>query len=128
MANYEKKRNYTAKLAIASINSGTIVIPGVAEHQITVTDAYCKAIGGAVGAVTTIDIQTTAGTPVTVATFAQAQLTENAVLRAGATGTATAMLGVANAKGVGIRVIKAGSDITTATHVVVSIDYVVSEG
>jgi hypothetical protein len=124
MAYYPRKRNYTGKLTVAQINAGITVVAAEPGLTIKATDFYMKAIGGAVGAVTTIDIKDTAASPVTVGTCAQAQLTENAILRAGATGTVHTNLGEALTAGKGLQVVKNGSDITTATHVIVCIDYI----
>lgn len=119
----ERGNVYSQKLTIAQINAGVVAVPGRADAQPVVDDFKMIARGGAVGAVTTIDIQTTEASPTTVATCAQANLTQDAVLRAGATGTVITNVGEQLALGTGLRVIKAGSDITTATHVHVEIRY-----
>ena len=114
---------FSKKLTIAQINAGYIGVEGRADASPVVDNIKMVARGGAVGAVTTIDVQTTEASPTTVATFAQAQLTQNTALQHGSTGCTATNIGETLAKGTGLRVIKAGSDITTATHVHVVIDY-----
>jgi hypothetical protein len=89
----------------------------------------CKAIavGGAVAAVTSVDVMGDDGSAAILVSFLQASLTQSAVLKDGGTGATVLADGasyVANTAGVAITVIKAGSDITTATHVDIIFDYV----
>lgn len=114
---------FSRKLTIAQINAGYIAVPGRSDASPVVDNVKATARGGAVGAVTTIDLQTTEAVPTAVATFAQANLTQNTALQHGDTGVTGTNIGETLAKGTGLRVIKAGADITVATHVHVVIDY-----
>ena len=89
----------------------------------------CKAIavGGAAGAVTTVDVLATLSTGRKLVAFAQANLTQSTVLTAGGTGAAVLADGAsytANDAGTAVTVGKTGSDVTTATHIDVVFDYV----
>ncbi len=123
---YGKQRIARGKATIAQLNAGLVIAPGIGERSIIVNSASCRAIGGAVTAVTTIDLQSTNGTPVVAATFAQAQLTQNTLLEVPATGTTMGAgwnteLGL----GDGLKLIKNGVDIATATHVEYIVGYTV---
>jgi len=112
------------KLTVAEVNAGYQIIPGSAGKAVIIHDASLRAVGGNVGAVTTIDVQSTHATPVVACTFAQAQLTENTLLRVPVTGTAmgagwNAELG----SGAGVQLTKNGSNVTTATHLEYSVTY-----
>jgi len=102
----------------AELNAGILVLPGVAKRAITVVDAWVRAKGGAVTANTSIDIVDSATGTVAVS-FAQAQLTENAILRAGATGATATNCGTALATGEGLKIINVG----TAADTVTTVDY-----
>lgn len=111
---------------IAQINAGYTLLTGFPLRRYMLLGWRVKA-NGAFGAVTTVDFQTTEPSPTTLFTLAQAQLTDNAMFSwgtvTGQTITDTAQAPVSIAAGAGIRVIKNGSDITTATGLEVVLFY-----
>jgi pyridoxine 5'-phosphate synthase PdxJ len=108
----------------AELNAGVLVLPGVAKRAITVVDAFVRAIGGAVTANTSVDIVDSVTGTVAVS-FAQAQLTENAILRAGATGATATNLGLTLGTGEGLKVINVGTAADTVTTLDYQILYIV---
>lgn len=103
---------------IAQINAGYTLLQGFPLRRYMLLDWKVKS-NGAFAAVTTVDFQTTASSPVTLFTLAVANLTDDATFTrntlTGQTVTDTAIGPAAMAAGSGIRVIKNGSDATTAT-------------
>jgi hypothetical protein len=118
-----------ARKTIAEINAGITLLPAVVGYRYRVTDAKAIAVGGAVTAVTTVDVKgTVAAGAVILVSFAQANLTQSTVVRAGATGGTVLANGasfVTLDANTAVTVIKAGSDITVATHVDIFLDYVI---
>lgn len=118
------------RVTIANINAGYTLLAALgAAYKYRLIDAYAIAIGGAAGAVTTVDLLATqsAGSVKLVA-FAQASLTQSALLRAGASGAAVLADGasyVACDANTAITIGKTGSSVTTATHVDVVITYAI---
>lgn len=113
------------RFTIAEVNAGIELIPAVPGRQIRMVAAKAIAIGGAAGAVTTVDILATQTTSVKLVAFAQASLLQSAVLKDGETGAAVLADGasyVANDVNTAVTVGKTGASITTATH----IDFIVS--
>jgi hypothetical protein len=115
------------KLTIAEVNAGTVVIPAVPGRAIRPLFFRVQPIGGAVGGLDAIVIGDTADTPVVVASFAQAQLAENAVLTSdNETGvTQGAGFQVPLTTGKGVKIYKTGSAGTTATHLNYQVWYIV---
>lgn len=115
------------RFTIAQVNAGATLVPALPGLKIRMVDVMAIAVGGAAGAVTTVDVlatQATAG--VKLAAFAQASLTQNTVLRPGVAGTAVLAGGasfVANDAGTAIAVGKTGADVTTATHIDILFTY-----
>ncbi len=103
---------------LADIKSGYIVADGVPNKQITVTGGYFKALGGAAGTATSVDVKDTAN--VVAVACAIAQLTENTELQftPGATGITWTTRGPLTA-GKGIKIDDTGSALDTLT----SMDY-----
>jgi hypothetical protein len=112
-------------LTTAEVNAGKIVVPRAPGRVYTVVDAWARAIGGAAGVVTSVDVTDTADSPATAVAFARAGLAENAVLRAGAANTTATGLNTAFTQGKAIKVVKNGDDMTTATALDVCIHYTV---
>ena len=104
----------------AQVNSGVLIIDAVAKRSITVVDAWIRAKGGAVTANTSIDLTDSVSGTVAVS-FAQAQSTENTILRAGATGATATNVGTALGAGEGLKIANVG----TACDTVTTLDYVV---
>lgn len=120
------------RFTIAEINAGTAWLPVLGPtFKYRMLDCIMIAIGGAVGAVTTIDILATqAAASVKLAAGAQASLTQSTLLRAGSAGIAVLANGasfVANDANTGITVGKTGATITVATHVDMIFSYVVEK-
>lgn len=115
------------RFTIAQINAGATILPAVAGVQYRLADASMIAIGGAAAAATTVDILATQGTAsVKLLASAVAGLTQNTLLRAGATNAAILAGGlsfVANDVNTAVTIGKTGSDVTTATHVDVLLTY-----
>jgi predicted RecA/RadA family phage recombinase len=116
------------RFTIAQINAGANLLPAVPGAKYRLVDAALIAVGGAVGAATTVDILATQGaSSVKLLAAAVAGLTQNTLLRAGATNAAILAAGasfVANDANTAISVAKTGDPATTATHVDVLASYV----
>jgi hypothetical protein len=106
--------------------------PGISatgRNQLTVVDAWIRAIGGACGGAscTGVNLATTAG--VNIAVFLKAGITEGTVLRAGtATNGVSANLGLANAPGVGLKLQAKGADMETATALDYCVYFTIGKG
>jgi predicted RecA/RadA family phage recombinase len=115
------------RFTIAQFNAGATLLPALPGLKFRMVDAAAIAVGGAAGAVTTADILATQATAsVKLVAFAQASLTQNTMLRAGAAGAAILAAGASFAQNdvnTAITVGKTGADITTATHIDVSLTY-----
>lgn len=120
------------RFTIAQINAGATVLPAVPGYKYRVVDIALIAIGGAVVAATTVDITgTQGGSVVKLLAAAVAGLTENTLLRAGATNAAILAAGTSfstNDVNKGIGISKTGGAATTATHVDVLITYALVRG
>jgi hypothetical protein len=115
------------RFTIAQVNAGAVIVPAVTGKSIRMVNCFAIAIGGAAGAVTTVDIIGTLTTPRKLVAFAQASLTQSAVLTAGGTGAAVLADGASytsNEAGTAVTIGKTGSDVTTATHIDVIFNYV----
>lgn len=108
------------RLAVAAINAGATLLPAIAGAGYRLIDAYAIAIGGAVGAVTTVDIIGTLGTNRKMVAFGQAALTQSALVRAGSAGGVILADGASftrNDVNTAITANITGSAITGATNV-----------
>ena len=116
------------RFTIAEVNAGATLVAAITGKSIRMVSCKAIAVGGAAGAVTTVDVLGTVSTARKLVAFAQASLTQSAVLTAGGTGAAVLADGAsytANDVSTGITVGKTGSSVTTATHIDVIFDYVV---
>lgn len=115
------------RVTVAQINAGLTLLAAVVGKAYRLHHAAAIAIGGNAGAVTTVDLKATQGASgVSLVAWAQASLTRSAVLVAGATGAAVLADGasfVANDANTAITIIKAGADVTVATHIDVLLSY-----
>lgn len=119
-----RPRAVAVKLTVAQVNAGIDIVPGDPERAIRVVDATARAIGGNVGTATGVDVTNTAGTT-KVASFARAGLTDGALVRAGAANTTLGAGWNADlAAGQGLKIVKDGGDLDTATHIEVTVLYV----
>lgn len=120
-------RSVRKRLTIAQVNAGATLVTAIAGVQFRMVDCQAIAVGGAAGAVTTVDILATqAAASVKLAAFAQASLTQSTVLRPGIAGTTVLADGAsfaANDANTAITVNKTGAAVTTATHIDVQITY-----
>ena len=120
---YTKRTRFT----IAQVNAGATLVAAVTGKSIRMVNCKAIAIGGAAGAVTTVDILGTSTTSRKLVAFAQASLTQSTVLTAGGSGATVLADGAsytANDAGTAVTVGKTGSSVTTATHIDVIFDYV----
>lgn len=116
------------RFTIAEVNAGATLVPAITGKSIRMVGCRAIAIGGAVGAVTTVDVLGTQTTAVKLVAYAQASLTRSTVLNDSAAGAAVLADGasfVANDVSTGITIGKTGSNVTTATHIDVIFNYVV---
>jgi hypothetical protein len=119
--------NVRQRFTVAQINAGATLVAAVAGKSIRMVSCKAIAVGGAAGAVTTVDVLGTSTTARKLVAYAQANLTQSAVLADGGTGAAVLADGAsytANDAGTAITVGKTGSNVTTATHIDVIFDYV----
>ena len=116
------------RFTIAEVNAGATLVAAITGKSIRMVNCKAIAVGGAAGAVTTVDVLGTVSTARKLVAFAQASLTQSAVLTAGGTGAAVLADGAsytANDVSTAVTVGKTGSNVTTATHIDVIFDYVV---
>lgn len=117
------------RFSIAQVNAGATILAAIAGFKYRLVDVLAIAIGGAVGALDTVDVLgTQAASGVKLAAFAQASLTQSTVLRPAVSGTAVLADGasfVANDANTAITVGKTGATGTTATHVDIILTYAV---
>lgn len=108
-----------ATVTLAQLNAGYELVPASMQSY-RVTDFKVIVNGGAMAALTSVEIESSADTPVVVASFAQAQMTEDAVLVPGASGVT---LGAGFAAGLGldkaINITVTGDPGTTAVSLTV---------
>jgi hypothetical protein len=119
-------QNIRTRFSIAQVNAGATILAAVAGYKYRLIECLAIAIGGAAGAVTTVDILATQTTGVKLVAYAQASLTQSAVLKAGGTGAAVLADGasfVQNDVNTAITIGKTGSSVTTATHIDVILTY-----
>lgn len=117
------------RFTILQINTGATILAAITGYKYRVVDCFATAYGGAVGATTTLDIiGTQAAAPVKLAAFAQAGLTQSAVLKMGGTSAAVLADGASfalNDVSTAITIGKTGSDLTVATGVDVILSYTI---
>ena len=119
------------RFTIAQINAGATLLAAKPGWKYKAVQMRAISVGGAAGTVTTVDILATQTSSVKLAAFAQANLTQSAVLTAGGTGAAVLADGasfVANDVNTAITVGKTGGSVDTATHIDVLFSYVVEPG
>ena len=120
--------NKRQRFTIAEINAGATLLPAISGKSYRMIGCKAISVGGAAGAVTTVDVLGTVSTSRKLVAYAQANLTQSTVLVDGGTGGAVLADGAsytANDAGTAILVGKTGSSVTTATHIDVIFDYVV---
>lgn len=122
-------RHLRSRVTIANVNAGATLLPALANRKYRICDMALISVGGAAGAVTTVDILgTQSSSSVKLLAGAQANLTQSALVRAGGTGGTILADGasfVACDTNTAITIGKTGSSVTTATHIDVLLTYVV---
>lgn len=119
-----------ARVAIADVNAGSTLLAAVAGKKYRLHDAFAVAVGGAVGATTTVDLIGTQSTAKKLVAFGQANLTQSTVVRAGATGGTVLADGasfVQNDAATAITVGITGSAATVATHIDFCLTYTLED-
>ncbi|HTE48255.1 MAG TPA: hypothetical protein VK636_23620 [Gemmatimonadaceae bacterium] len=120
-------QNIRVRATIAQVNAGLTLLPAVPGFKYRMISARAIAVGGAAGAVTTVDvIGTQAASPAKLAAFAQASLTQSTVLTAGGAGAAVLADGasfVQNDVNTAITLGKTGASVTTATAIDILLSY-----
>lgn len=115
------------RVAIADVNAGLTLLPAVAGRKYRLLDASAIAIGGAVGAVTTVDILgTQSAASVKLVSFAQASLTRSTVLATGLGGVTVLADGasfMACDANTPITIGITGASATTATAIDIGLTY-----
>lgn len=118
---------FRRRCTIAEINAGVTILNAIPGFKYRLVDAAMIAIGGAVGATTTVDLLATqAAASVKLVAAAIAGLTQNTRLNAGDANSAILAAGasfVENDANTGITANKTGATATTATHVDILIQY-----
>jgi len=108
------------RFTIAQVNAGATLLPAIAGKGYRMVSCDAIAVGGAAGAVTTVDVLATLTTSRKLVSFAQASLTQSTVLKDGGTGAAVLADGASytlNDANTAITVGVTGSPITTATNI-----------
>ncbi len=119
--------NVRKRFTVAEVNAGATLVPAVTGKSIRMVACKAISVGGAAGAVTTVDVLGTLSTERKLVAYAQANLTQSTVLVDGGTGGAVLADGAsytANDAGTAVTVGKTGSNVTTATHIDIIFDYV----
>jgi hypothetical protein len=122
MANTERNsrlRCVTGSATKAEFNAGKIIVHPDSSRSVILVGGWLKSTGSVTQA-TSIDICSTADTPIVGVAIAAAQLGTGVLAPLLGTGTQTTV-GVANVKGEGLQILSVGTDETTAT----SCDYCV---
>lgn len=115
----------------AEVNAGKVLLPAVPGHAYRLVDAAMIAIGGAAQTATSVDLLgTQAALAVRPLVVAVAALTQNTLVRAGATNATILAAGAsfttldANTS-ISVTKQSGGSNLATATHIDVLLSYVV---
>ncbi len=119
------------RFTIAQVNAGAEIVAAVGGLKLRLVSAIAISVGGAAGSVTTVDLLATASASSRkLVAFAQAQLSENTVLRDGNTGAAVLAAGASytqNDANTALTIGQTGSDVDTATHIDVVVQYAMEE-
>lgn len=113
---------------VAEVNAGATLLPAISGYKYRIVDMAMIAIGGAAATATSVDIRgVQSSSTVNLMASAVAGLTQNTLLRAGATNGAILAAGasfVENDANTAITVAKTGSNVATATHIDFIVQYV----
>jgi len=123
----DKLFHLRTRVAIADVNAGLTLLPAIPGVKYRLVDVALIAVGGAVGATTTVDILgTLAAASRKLLAVAIAALTQSALVRAGAANATILADGASfttNDDNTAITIGKTGASATTATHVDVILTY-----
>lgn len=121
--------NLRTRTTIAAVNTGATLLSAIAGFKYRLVGCKAIAVGGAAGAVTTVDILgTQAASPAKLVAYAQASLTQSTVLSDGGVGGAVLADGasyVQNDVNTAITIGKTGASVTTATAIDTILAYVI---
>ena len=121
--------SHRQRVTVAEINAGATLLSAVAGKGYRLVGCKAIAYGGAVGSVTTVDVLgTQSGSSVKLVAYAQASLTQSAVLKDGGSGAAVladAASYVACDDNTALTILKTGSDADTATGVDIILQYTI---
>lgn len=123
-------QNIRRRCTVAEVNAGVTLLAAIAGHKYRMVGCTAISVGGAAGAVTTVDVLGTQSSGVKLVAYAQASLTQSTLLRDGASGAAILTDGasyVACDANTAITVGKTGASVTTATHIDINFDYVIEK-
>lgn len=124
-------QNIRTRFTIAQVNAGATLLAAKTGYAYRMVGCTAISVGGAAGAVTTVDVLgTQSASGVKLVAYAQASLTQSAVLRDGGSGAAVLADGasyVVNDANTAITVGKTGSSVTTATHIDIDFSYVIEK-
>jgi len=124
-------QNIRTRFTIAQVNAGATILAAIAGHKYRLVSCTATAYGGAGGATTTVDVGgTQSASGVKLVAYAQASLTQSAVLKDGGTGAAVLADGasyVANDANTAVTIGKTGSSLTVATGVDINLCYVIEK-
>ena len=108
---------------IAQINAGLVLVAGVSGKSVKVLN-YIARVAGNFATGTSVELESTNGTPVAVSTLAEAGLTDGAVLvPASANTTLGVGFGKAMGAGDGLKVVNNGTAQTGGTSIEFTIEY-----
>ena len=120
------ERSINVVATLAQINAGLVLIPGVAVKKIEVSD-FTARVTGAFATGTSVILESTNVTPVVAVTFAEAGLTNGAVLVPGSANTTLgAGFGLPLGAGDGLQVVNSGAAQTGGTSITFNITYTIA--
>lgn len=124
---YPKVRCAYGQATTAQVNAGKVIVKAQAGKTIKVVDGWLRAIGGAAGTATSVDIEDTTTSPNLAFKIAVGGLAENAVARVGlATHSTNTGVGTALGKGKGLQITATGT-LATATAMDYAVFYVMAD-
>lgn len=121
-------RQIRTRFTVAQVNAGATLLAALPGYKYRMVAGRAISVGGAAGAVTTVDILATLASSRKLVAFAQASLTQSTLLRDGAAGGAILADGASytvNDVNTAVTVGITGSSITVATNIDFHFDYVI---
>lgn len=116
-------KNATVTATLAQINAGLVLVPAVTGQAITVTN-FTAIVNGTFLTGTSVELEDTNGTPVAVATFGEAALTNGAILVPASSGvTLGAGFAAPLTTSKGLQVVNNGSAQTGGTSITFNLTY-----